>query len=85
MASFASFQNEIQQLQAKNSYSRDANTLGARVAKIGVGSGSSIKTAGKDGGSSNVQFIEDFDDGRTIVVRLIHSEPMRFRHLIHRG
>lgn len=73
MASFASFQNEIQQLQAKNNYSRDANTLGSRVAKIGVGS--SIKTAGKDGGSSTVQLIEDFNDGRTIVVRCSLFRP----------
>ena len=65
MASFASFQNEIQQLQAKNSYSRDANQLAGKVAKIGVG------TAGKTGKEvESVQTIEHFDDGRTILVSL---------------
>lgn len=65
MASFASFQNEIQQLQAKNSYSRDANQLASKVAKIGVGHGNAGKT-GKE--VESVQTIEHFDDGRTILV-----------------
>lgn len=63
MASFASFQNEIQQLQAKNSYARDANSIRNGVAKIGV----SGDKPGKASGS--VQTIEHFDDGRTILVR----------------
>lgn len=77
MASFASFQNEIQQLQAKNSYARDAN-IASRVAKIGV---SSSTKPGKENGS--VQTIEHFDDGRTILVRRISLRA--YFPFIHQG
>ena len=59
MASFASFQNEISQLQLRN---KDPNNLGNHAGKASL----TGKGVAKDAGA--VQTIETFDDGRTVLV-----------------